>query len=213
MNDYVKYFELAAFVTSLIAWPELRKSSYLKIFPFLLGMIVAGEFYGYYLVVIKGRDSLWFYNIFNPCQFFLYLLILYLAVRSKMFKKVLLTGGFLIIVFVLIWLESFYVKFNIYMYFLGTLLVIIGVSRVIYETMEAQEEVFLKLPVFYMFFSILVFYSGTLPMMIMNNWLGEFDFSESVRQIIVLIFTILNLILYGTYTFCFLWIRRKPFMH
>lgn len=208
VNDYIKYFELAAFIASLIAWPILKKSSYLKFFPLLLGLIAAGEFYGYYLVLNEHANT-WFYNIFNPCQFFLYLLILYRAIKSKTLKRILLIGSLFIIISVLLRLESFYEKFNIYMYALGAILVIIGVAGKIYAMVDAREGSFLRSPVFYIFFAVMLFYTVTMPILVMNNWLGKFDFANATRQILVYAMSILNLILYGTYTCCFLWMRCK----
>lgn len=209
MDNYTKYFELAAFIASLIAWPVLRKSSYLKIFPFLLGLITAGEFYGDYLST-RGPDNRWFYNLFNPCQFFLYLLILYRAISSKIIKGILLAGSILIAISVLVWLKlQFYYEFNVFMYALGAILIIIGVARHIYEMVGASEESFLRSPVFYIFFAILLFYTVTQPILVMNNWLGRFDFSDAFKRTLIYAISVSNFILYGTYTCCFLWMRWK----
>jgi hypothetical protein len=209
VNTYIKYLELAAFIASLIAWPVLRKSRYLKVFPVLLGLIVAGEFYGYYLRLTKGNNT-WFYNFFNPCQFILYLLILYRAIDNKRLRGLMLAGCVFIAISALLGLEpSFRKMFNIYMYSLGAMLVITGVAAKIYEMVNVREDSFLRSPVFYIFFSIIFFYIGTLPILVMNNWLAKFDFFNSIRQVLVITFTILNFVLYGTYTYCFLWLRRK----
>ncbi len=68
---------------------------------------------------------------------------------------------------------------------------------------------FLKDPFFYMLFALLLFIVGTLPRYLMVSWLATLDNEIEIRRMLGNVSSILNYILYATYTIAFLWMRIK----
>jgi hypothetical protein len=212
MSDYIPYFEIAAWIASLIAWPTIVKSSYLKLFPFLLFTVVLIEVWSILLYQYFPFDISSVYNIQIPTQHLLYLLILYLSVVRASWKKFLLIGGAFFLAFTMataIWLTAPN-RVNVLSYGVGSLLIVIGILMKLYEMLQKPTDFnFLKDPFFYILFAYLLFNVGTLPYFVMSNWLYFIQTQKEITQILINVMAIFNYILYSTYTLTFLWMRLK----
>jgi len=212
MRFYITFFEIAAFISSFFAWPFIRKSAYLRLFPFLLFVIVSVEVFETFFKTKDVNFNTWLYNIQIPIQHILYLFILYFSFEKKESKKLIVL---FLIVFVLwtIFSSIFLAEpkhLNSYSYCLGSLFIIIGIILKFYEILKDPTHFdFLKNPYFYILFAFLIFNVGTLPYFAMGYWLYfKMGYTNAVK-ILVNVMSILNYILYSTYSLVFIWIIRK----
>jgi len=211
MSQYITYFEIAAFLASLAAWGVIRRSSYLRLFPLLLLLIVGAEVYETFFRAYKGSNA-WLYNWQVPVQHLLYLLILYYSIEKPSAKRVLLLFMAALLVFIpLSWL--FFTaagRFNGVGYCFGSVLVVIGIIMKFYEMLQNPSDYnFLRKPFFYMLFAFLLFNLGSLPYFAMGNWLYNAIGYKDAVLVLIRVMSILNYILYTTYTFVFIWILQR----
>ncbi|WP_333819658.1 hypothetical protein [Ohtaekwangia sp.] len=214
MNRYIPYFEFAAFLSSLLAFPVIKNSKYLRLFPVLLLMIVLVEVYQLFFAA-KGSVNASMYNIMIPLQYLLYLIIFYLAVNQPGYKRFLLASAVVLVAFSAVTQVLFLEEnhFNVLAYCLGSILVIIGSIMKLYEMLQNPTDFnFLRKPFFYMLFAFLLFTTGTLPYFAMSNWLYIVTTYKNILQMLVNVMSIMNYVLYTTYTVMFLWmIQRKDY--
>jgi len=214
MNRFIPYFEFVAFLSSLLALPIIKKSKYLRLFPLLLFIIVLVEVYQLFFMS-KGSVNAWIYNIQIPLQHLLYLIILHQAVEQTSYKRFLLASSVALIVFStltnLLIIEDKH--FNLQAYCLGSVLVIIGILMKFYEMLQNPTDFnFLRQPFFYMLFAFLLFNVGTLPYFAMGNWLYFVTTHKDILMMLANVMSVLNYILYTTYTVMFIWmIQRKGY--
>jgi hypothetical protein len=214
MNRFIPYFEFVAFFSSLLALPVIKKSKYLRLFPLLLFIIVLVEVYQLFYMS-KGSINAWIYNIQTPLQHLLYLIILHQAVDQISYKRFLLAAGVTLVVFTVL-TNVFIVEdkhFNVQAYCLGSIMVIIGILMKFYEMLQNPTDFnFLRKPFFYMLFAFLLFNVGTLPYFAMGNWLYFVTTHKDILMMLANVMSVLNYILYTTYTVMFLWmIQRKGY--
>lgn len=212
MNQYITYFEIAAFIASLAAWGTIKKSSYLRWFPLLLLIIVSLETYETFFRAKKNILNALAYNIQIPLQHLLYLVILYFAIEKRSFKKFPLIAAIGYTLFAVVTDVFFTVKdhFNVLAYSLGSVLIIISIILKFYEMLQHPTGLdFLKDPFFYMLFAFLLFNMGTLPLFVMGNWLYYTKGFASIVHMLIIVTSILNYILYSTYSIAFIWMIRK----
>lgn len=212
MSYYITYFEIAAFIASLLAWHVIHKSRYMRLFPLLLFVIVSVEVYLTFFHTPGRRVNAWIYNIQVPVQHLLYLAILYFATYHRKYKQLLIISMIVLVVFAM--LSGFFLvereQFNVYAYCMGSVFIIMGIIFKFYEMLQNPDEFnFLRKPFFYMLFAFLIFNVGTLPYFAMGNWLYTTKGYESYYQILINVMSILNYILYATYTIQFLWMVKK----
>jgi hypothetical protein len=147
-----------------------------------------------------------------PLQHLLYLIILFEAVDTKSFRNVILLSVLAFIVFTLV-TALLYTKtgyFNVLAYCAGCILIILGILMKFYEMLQNPSDFnFLKIPFFYLLFAYLLFIVGTLPYFTMGNWLHYVKHGDTVQLVMENTMSVLNYILYITYSFVFLWILRK----
>lgn len=212
MHHYITYFEIAAFIASLMAWGLIKKSRYLRLFPVLLLVIVMVEVYETFFAPPSQVSNAWIYNIQVPLQYLLYLAILYYAINQERYKRIIIVSSLLLILVVIV-TEKYLTRegsFNSWSYSLGSVLVIGGILVKFYEMLQNPVEFnFTGSPFFYMLFAFLLFNVGTLPYFVMGNWLW---FEKGEKQMVLVLQTvmsILNYVLYSTYTIAFLWMKKK----
>jgi hypothetical protein len=211
MKSIITYFEIAAFFSSVLAWPYLRKSSYLRLFPIILFLVFIVEVYQTFFNK-PGTINAHIYNVQVPLQHLLYLYMLYLALIGKVFKYILGTALVLFVFSTLV--TGFFFtqadRFNILAYCIGSVLIVIGIVLKYYELLQNPVDFnFLKDPFFYLLFAYLLFNVGTLPYFTMSNWLHFLKTTENIKQILINVMSVFNYILYGTYTTVFLWMILK----
>ena len=128
MNNFITYFEIAAFITSLLAWPVIRNSRYLRLFPVLLFVIVSVEVYQTFFMP-QDRVNTWVYNIQIPLQHLLYMAILYFSFNRYEYKRFILGAAIAFVLFCVVtdilFLEPD--KFNVTAYCFGSVVIIIGI--------------------------------------------------------------------------------------
>ena len=214
MNNFITYFEIAAFLTSLVAWSVIRNSKYLRLFPVLLFVIVSVEVYQTFFMP-QDRINAWIYNIQIPLQHLLYMVILYYAFNQYDYKRFMLISGIAFILFCVVtdilFLEAD--KFNVNAYCFGSVVIIIGILVKFYEMLQNPSDFnFLKIPFFYMLFAFMLFNVGTLPFFAMSNWLYFVRTNTDILFMMQNVMSVLNYILYTTYTIVFIWmIQRKGY--
>jgi hypothetical protein len=211
MSRYITYFEIAAFLASLAAWGVIRRSSYLRLFPLLLLLIVGVEVYETFFLIHRTPNA-WLYNWQVPAQHLLYLLILYYSMEKPSTKRMLLTFMSALLVFTpLSWLLfTARGRFNGVGYCFGSILVVIGIIMKFYEMLQNPSDYnFLRKPFFYMLFAFLLFNLGSLPYFAMGNWLYYTIGYKDAVLVLIQVMSILNYILYTTYTIAFIWILQR----
>ena len=211
MYTKIIWFELAAFMFSLIALPTMWKIRYLRIYPLLLFIVVVVE--GYYsFFPVKSFHNAEVYNIQVPLQYICYLLILYYAAVGKGFKVFLLMSVVGIFLFTILTNIFFTQKghSNIWSYSLCSIIIIVGIIWKFYEMLKNPVEFnFLRNPFFYMLFAFLLFNLVTLPYFSMGNWLYTTKTYRNVYLMLERVTSFINYVLYTTYSIAFVWIVQK----
>ncbi|MEM6523423.1 MAG: hypothetical protein AAF693_06520 [Bacteroidota bacterium] len=210
MSDYLTYLEISAFVASLIALPVLKRRPYLLLFPLLLLPVVLVEGYQAFINPDKGSTTEFIYNFQVPLVQLLYLIMLAWSMESLRKRKWILIATLVFLGFSIITILYYLgeAKFNVLSYSLGCIFLTAGILIKFYEMLKSPTKFdFLKDPFFYMLFAFLLFNMGTLPYFSMANWLY---YSIGNHDLVIILYNammILNLLLYFTYTICFLWMR------
>lgn len=211
MSTLITYFELLAFIASLAAWPCIRKSNYLRLFPLLLFIVVAVEVWlTFFKESFRYYNSI-IYNVQVPLQHLLYLFILYKALERKLFKHIILSS---IAIFVVVAPLTIYTteanRINSLGYCTGSLFIITGILFKFYEMLQNPVEFnFLRNPFFYMLFAFLLFNVGTLPYFTMGNWLYYTLKRGDILKVLVNVMSLFNYVLYCTYTISLVWLMLK----
>lgn len=212
MSTLITYFEVAAFIASLVAWPHIRKSRHLRLFPLLLFIIVSVELA---LTFMRGSFPYFnalIYNVQVPLQHLLYLYILYLALNREMFKRLILNFifAFLVITVVSAFFFTDENRINTVSYCTGSICIIIGILIKFHEMLQNPTEFnFLRNPFFYMLFAFLLFNVGTLPYFTMGNWLYQSLRGKEILIVLINVMSVFNFILYGTYSIAFVWMTLR----
>lgn len=210
MTQYIIYFELVAFLVSLLALPVLWRDTSLKIFPLLLLITCAVEAHQFWIKFDQAEYNILIYNIHLLVEGLLYLLILYLSSAQREYRRIMLVFA---LIFMLGWvLTTLFIypsdRFNAAALSIEAVLLVMGILLRFYEMLKSPTNFnFLKNPFFYMLFALMLFQVGTLPFFTMGNWLyyemGQYDAVAALYRVV----SILNFLLYSTYTFCFIWMR------
>lgn len=212
MTHYITYFEMAAFAASLLAWSNIKRNNYLRLFPLLLLIIVSVEGYERFIEKRDNVNNAWLYNITVPVQYLIYLAILYYAINNKPFKKIIIAVSVLFII-VTIFTQIFFVQkgtFNTWSYSTGSIILIVLILIKFYEMLQKPAAMdFMYDPFFYMLFAFLLFKVGTLTYFVAANWVGFQQDDQSKVIIFQNVMSILNYILYSVYTTAFVWIKMK----
>lgn len=206
------YFEVGAFLASLFAWQKIKHIKYLRLFPFLLVGIVAGELAGAYILYATKKNNALLYNIcITPFINIMYYGIVYLALQNSKLKKGIIVFAILYAPFAILTTLRWYNNensYNILSHSIGSLFLIISLFRLFYEMLLNPFEFdFLKRPSFYIFFALLLFHVASLAYFVMANWLIGHAESKEFLNALVTVLNVLNYILYGTYIIVFIWIR------
>ncbi|MFZ6009593.1 MAG: hypothetical protein ACOYXT_04535 [Bacteroidota bacterium] len=212
MSKVITYIELAAFFSSLMAWPVIKRSSYLRLFPLLLFVVISVEVYQTFLRPDGVHINALVYNVQVPLQHLLYLYILFLALDRRAFKKIMAVVTSVFFAFAIITAIFFTApdRFNVLAYCIGSVCIITGILLKFYEMLQNPTDFnFLKKPFFYMLFAFLLFNVGTLPYFAMSNWLYFVQQYENMLQILISVMSVFNYVLYSTYTIAFLWMTLK----
>ena len=213
MTVLITYFEIVAFGASLVAWPYIRKSRYLRLFPLLLFIVVSVEIALTFFKESFSPNNALVYNVQVPLQHLLYLYILLLAMERRLFRKFLLvsSGIFLAVAVITAIFFTQGNRINSIAYCTGSIFIIAGILMKFHEMLQNPTEFnFLKNPFFYMLFAFLLFNVGTLPYFTMGNWLYySMEGGKEVLIVLINVMSIFNIVLYGTYSIAFAWMILK----
>lgn len=212
MHSYIVFFEAAAFIACIAAWNVIKKSKYLRLYALLLFVIVFVEINENSFQSGTHKNNAWLYNIQIPIQYIIYSFILYYAFVSRFFKKAII-AAIVIFIIVTVITQIYYTRpgaFNSWSYSAGSIIFIIGILIKFYEMLQHPEEYnFIRNPFFYMLFAFLLFNVGTLPYFAMGNWLWFYKNDKNTVLLLANVMSVLNYILYSTYTIAFIWMRKK----
>lgn len=220
MHRYIIWFEILAFLCSLVALPVIRKSRYLRIYPVLLAIILSVEGY-YQFIVVKTVPNAPLYNIQVPLQYLCYILILYYSAKSRRIRN-FLVAGFIVIVAGNLVTDIFFtpkMNNNVWGYSICSFVAICGIVLKLYEMSTASSLAkydFLKDPFFYLLFAFLYYNLVTLPYFVMSNWLfytNSYKKYSSMYLTLRNVMSISNYVLYTTYSTAFIWIARRQVIY
>lgn len=212
MSQFVKYFELLAFIAALLNWKNVKQNSFLKNLVVVVLVIVILEFIGYFLWKNHFKN-LWYYNtIAIPIVFICYCSLFY-----NYFKKTHLRWWVLLLTITsfIVYLVSL-LSINIQQEFcvLGycsTCAVISFYSILAIQNVinKADEIDFLRIPIFYIFLTLLIYYVITIPYYAVSFLLYKQANMKNLISILYQLTAILNYLLYLTFVFVFLWEKKK----
>jgi hypothetical protein len=187
------YFELAAFIVSLLTWRYLKGTAF-RLFPFFLFFIVAVELIGTYIAWVLHMKNGWLFNISTTLEFIFYAHIFSLALRNPTFKK--LAVRFMVIYPILVLLNLLFVQgftqFHSYTVALGNMFMIVLCCLFFYELLlHPLEGELRKEPMFWIGTGILFFHLGDLSFDLLFNLLkneatGK-EFFQSINNNLILI--------------------------
>ncbi|HTI11133.1 MAG TPA: hypothetical protein VL832_21325 [Puia sp.] len=204
------YFELGAFIISVLAYGKLRGTSF-RFFPFFLFIIVLVEFAGRYIRMVLLHKNAWLYNISTTLEFVFYAYIFQLQLRDPALKKA--ASRFMFIYPILVLLNLLFVQgfmqFHSYTMVLGSIAMIVFCCLYFYELLQNPLEGELRRdPMFWISSGILFFYLGDLSYNLLFNLLQKYAANNGGR-----LFQSINnnliLMLYSCFIIAFL-CRRNP---
>jgi len=187
------YFELAAFIISILTWYSLRRTAF-RLFPFFLFFIVMVELTGTYIAKTLHEKNAWLLNISTTLEFIFYSYIFSQTLRSPLYKKI--TVGFMVFFPVLVVLNMVFIQgfseFHSYTNALGSVLMVIFCCFFFYELLlNPLEGELHKVPMFWVSTGILFFYLGDLSYdllynLLKNDAIGR-DLFKSINNNLILI--------------------------
>jgi hypothetical protein len=204
------YFELAAFIISVLCYPRLRGTPF-RAFPFFLFFIILVELAGRYISMVLYHRNAWLYNISTTVEFVFYAYIFGLQLKDPAFKKA--TSRFMIFYPMLVLLNLLFIqgflRFHSYTMVIGSILMIIFCCLYFYELLQnPQEGDLLRDPMFWISTGILFFYLGDLSYNLLFNLLQEYA-ANTGGKLFQSINNNLILMLYTCFIIAFL-CRRNP---
>ena len=212
MSQLVKFFELFALVCAFLNWKNVRQNVFLKNLTILVLIITILEFTGFYIWKTH-RNNLWYYNtIAIPATFSVYGLIIYTELKKESFVKLIVVAMFLL--FCSYWVSYFFIdakkQFCMLGYCVGAAMVAaFGMFKISLIINDKNEIDFLKTPLFYLMLALVVYYLVTVPYYIFGYFLRPTPSAEILSSILFYTTVILNYCLYITYSFTFLWVKKK----
>jgi hypothetical protein len=199
----INYFELGAFLLSLIAYRNLRGTP-LNAFPLFLGFIVLAELLGKNAWIRLPATGI--YIIAATAGFVFYAFIFSRHLKGSIFKKI--AAGFMIVYPVLTlldgWLGQGLSRQHPYTLLLGSLTMIAFCCRFFYELLQNPFEAKPgRNPMFWISTGILFFYLSDLSYNLLSHLLDAFAAGEG-RKVFQSINNNLILILYSCFIIAFL---------
>jgi hypothetical protein len=191
----VNYFELGAFLFSLLAYPNLRGTP-LGPFPFFLGFIVLAELtvkYAWTRLLLPDTD---WYVVAATAGFVFYAFIFSRYLKDPVFRKI--AAGFMIVYPALVLLDGWWRQG------LGALCMILFCCRFFYELLLHPLEAKLRRdPMFWISTGILFFYLSDLSYSLLFHFMEKFA-GDEWRKVFQSINNNLILMLYSCFIIAFL---------
>jgi len=197
------YFELAAFIVSVLTWQYLKGTAF-RLFPLFLLFIVVVELTGRYMARVVHQNNSWLFNISTTVEFIFYAYIFSLTLRDPAFKKLALR--FMVIYPILVLLNLLFIQgfiqFHSYTVALGNMYMIVLCCLFFYELLlHPLEGELRKVPMFWISTGILFFHLGDLSFDLLFNLLKN---EATGKEFFTSINNNLILILYSCFIIAFL---------
>lgn len=199
------YFELGAFIISVLAYRRLKGTPFV-LFPFFLFVIVLVELTGRYIRIVLLHKNAWLFNISTTLEFVFYAYIFQLQLRDPALKKA--ASRFMFIYPLLVLLNLLFVQgftnFHSYTMVVGSIFMIIFCCWYFFELLQnPQEGELRKDPMFWISTGILFFYLGGLSYNLLFNLLQTYA-ATTARKLFQSINNNLILMLYSCFIIAFL---------
>jgi hypothetical protein len=196
-------FVFISLLASLTIYFQKLKLNYLKVFPVFLFITILVELTGQLLKMLGLRNVL-LYNFFTVFEFEVYLIILYMIIRSSNAKKIIL--AFIWIYPILSVLNILYFQagtFHTFTYSIGCLLIVGFCIYFFLELFKYPRFInLIKEPAFWICSGLLFFYCCSFPLLGLINYL--YSASSVILENLTSILAILNVLLYSLFTIAFL---------
>jgi hypothetical protein len=158
------YFELVAFIASIMLFFLKGTPRYMKSFPFFLLLTLLVEIIGWQMAKVRARTpSIWLYNFFVIVTFDYYLFILKNFIRNTRVKKI--TAYFIWVYPVIALVDIFFIQkneFHSFTFAFGCLLIVAGCIYYYLELFRAPKFVnLLREPPFWITAGLLFFFCCT----------------------------------------------------
>ena len=211
--EFLLYSEIIAALFATIFYKKFVKTP-LKYLLIILWLIVFTEQFGSMMGEKKiwlymGKYNYWLYNIMFPIWKLLYLFIFYKTLENLKFKSWVKKFMIIMCIAVVInwvFLEKFLTDLESYSRIIGALFIVIAAVFYLIELLRSDKIViFHKKLIFWISIGLLIFYSGTIPFIIVQNYYSDFDYVHNTYLIIY----ILGTIMYLTFTFGFIWSKKE----
>ena len=197
------YFELAAFIVSILTWRYLKGTAF-SLFPFFLFFIVFVELAGTYMAWVLHLRNSWLFNISTTLEFVFYAYLFSLHLRNPASKK--LARRFMVVYPVLVLLNLLFIQgftqFHSYTVVLGNMFMIVLCCLFFHELLlHPLEGELRREPMFWIGTGILFFQLGDLTFDLLFNLLKN---DATGKGFFLSINNNLILILYSCFIIAFL---------
>lgn len=211
--DLLIYSEITAAITATIFYFKYKESP-VKFILMFLWLIVFNEQMGDYM----GRNKIWLYqdnynywiyNVIRPFKTLLIFFIYFKTLKTKMY--VLWIKRFMIIYCIIypiniLFIQDFFTNIQSNTMVLGALFTVICTIFYFIELLRSEKIiVFHKQLLFWISIGLLIFYSGTIPLILAHEYYAHFNYIHSIFLIIY----ILGIVMYLLFSFGFIWSRKE----
>lgn len=180
----------SALIPILVSGVQFRKHPrYLSLIILLCVLSLIADVTSF-LLMRSGINNWPVGNLFYLVQFVIFFLVLHLNMRIKSYRNIFLC-------FTLLALINFFfiespLKFNVWSAYVGGILMIIMASHYLYKLLnDLPVERIQDLPMFWITFGVLIYFSGTLFLFLFNNYLVNNQ--PDNHQVIWVLHNLLNL--------------------
>lgn len=205
--------EIIAAIVATIYYFKYRKKN-LKFILIILWLSVFTEYLSIYMyenkvLMYNGKNNYWLYNIMYPLWKFLYLYIYFNALNIKAYKNWVKSFMMLYLIALCInwiFLQNFLRDLESYSRIFGCLLVSISAIFYLLELLRSDKIiVFHKKTLFWISIGLMLFYSGSVPFIIMRDFYSDYDYIHNI----FLVRYILGIVMYLLFTFGFIWSKKE----
>jgi hypothetical protein len=202
------YFEIAAFLASLIFLNRIKASN-LKWFIPYLGFIVAVELTGRYIGKELGRPNVWLYNLSIPIEYLFIAFVFYSFYKKR--SSQYLGMWFLILFSIFVLLNITVIqgmnKFNTNTLVFGSFFMLVFSILYFSEMYRSEDTVeFYKDPMFWISIGVMLFNAGEFAYNLLSHYLINMELDKAAR-FFASINNKLILVLYSCFAISFIWGR------
>lgn len=191
------------------------KNSPLKYLLIILWLVVFTEKFSNIIVeknflFYKNNYNFWLYNIMYPLWKIIYLIIFYKILNNDLFKK--WVKRFIVIYCIALavnWLfleENFLTDLESYSSIIGALFVTVSSIFYLIELLRSDKIIiFHKKLMFWVSIGLMIFYSSSIPFIIMRSFYSKLAYIHNIFIIDYLLATLMYLL----FTFGFIWSKKE----